>query len=130
MNRFSVFIAAAAVALLGVSSLPASAEHHAGVFSRAAVIADFRTEDRVLDTPLMPSPNHPYVTAVSPIGKIVIAAGGRKVPLGKVLKNLRRKYKGKHLSAVEKKNQYRIKWKTPDGRVRLIVVDSRTGREL
>ncbi len=130
MNRFSVFIAAAAVAFLGASSLPASAEHHAGVFSRAAVVADFRAEDQVHAAPFMPSPSHPYVTALSPVGKIVVAAGGRKVPLGKVLKSLRRKYKGKHLSAVEKKNQYRIKWKTPDGRVRLIVVDSRTGREL
>ena len=130
MNRFSVFIAAAAVAFLGASSLPASAEHHAGVFLRAAGIADSRVEDWVKSAPLVPTPSRPYVTAVSPVGKIVVAAGGRKVPLGKVLKNLRRKYKGKHLSAVEKKNQYRIKWKTPDGRVRLIVVDSRTGREL
>lgn len=130
MNRFSVLIAAAAAAFLGASSLPASAEHHAGVFSRTAVIADLRAEDQIQGAPLMPRPSRPYVTAVSPIEKIVIAAGGQKVPLGKVLKNLRRKYKGKHLSAVEKKNQYRIKWKTPDGRVQLIVVDSRTGREL
>lgn len=130
MNRFSVFITATAVAFLGASSLPAAADYHAGVFSRAAAIADLRAEDPIYGAPSIPNPSRPYVTAVSPIEKIVIAAGGRKVPLGKVLKNLRRKYKGKHLSAVEKKNQYRIKWKTPDGRVRLIVVDSRTGREL
>ncbi|MBV1886457.1 MAG: hypothetical protein KUG61_05195 [Parvibaculaceae bacterium] len=134
MNRFSVFIAAAAVAFLGVFTLPASAEHHAGVFTHAETAADnradFRTDGQLGRAPISPGPSSPFATSISPVGKIVVAAGGRKVPLDKVLKNLRRKYKGKHLSASEKKNQYRIKWKTPDGRVRLIVVDSRTGREL
>lgn len=128
MNRFSVFIAAAAVAFLGASSLPAAAEHHTGVLSRAA--ADFGMERRVNGALVLPAPSTRFEADISPRGRIIVAAGGRKVPLEKVLKNLSRKYKGKHLSAAEKKNQYRIKWKTPDGRVRLIVVDSRTGREL
>ena len=130
MNRFSVFIAATAVAFIGASSLPASAEHHTGVFSHVADFAGHRADKQVGGVPMAPSPSNPFATSVAPVEKIVVAAGGRKVPLEQVLKNLRRKYKGKHLSASEKKNQYRIKWKTPDGRVRLIVVDSRTGREL
>lgn len=130
MNRFSVFIAAIAVAFLGASSLPVSADHHTGAFSRAAMVDGFGLKGQLQVGPQAPSSPDQFARTAPSQAKIVVAAGGRKVPLGTVLKDLRRRYKGKHLSAVEKRGQYRIKWKTPDGRVRLIVVDAQTGREL
>jgi uncharacterized membrane protein YkoI len=54
----------------------------------------------------------------------------REVPLGQVLRELRREYGGQHLDAEKSDGRYVISWITDDGRRLVIEVDAATGRTL
>jgi hypothetical protein len=57
-------------------------------------------------------------------------AQDREVPLGEVLRDLRRQYGGQHLDAEKSDGRYVISWITDDGRRLVIEVDASTGRVL